>query len=103
MSDDRPQRRVVCAAIRASDGSLVLGIRHYSMDMHAQLAARADRLRFQHLGGLDQGFVDQYGVYMTRAEAYLIAQAAGQLLRPEACSDDAEGDSEMRLFSEALY
>lgn len=29
------ERRVVCAAIRAADGELLLGIRHYSKDMRA--------------------------------------------------------------------
>lgn len=93
-------RRVVCAAIRATDGRLVLGIRHYSRDMHEQIAHRDDRLRFQHLHDPDQGFVDQFGIYMTREEAYPVALAAGQLWRPEACGEGLDGP---KLYSEGLY
>ncbi len=93
-------RRVVCAAIRASDGSVLLGIRHYSLDMHAQIVNRNDGHKFQHRHDEDQGFVDQFGVYMTREEAYLVAATAGQIVRPEACE---QGPTGMRLYSEGLY
>lgn len=89
-------RRVVCAAIRAADGSLLLGIRHYSPDMHEQLSKRVDRENFLHRNGSDQGFVDQHGVYMTRREAFDVAMKANQIIRPEACLRD-------ELYSEGLY
>lgn len=56
-------RRVVCAAIRASDGSLLLGIRHYSRDMHEQIDRRylSDGWKFCNRLDEDQGFVDQHG------------------------------------------
>ena len=94
------ERRIVCAAIRAADGRVLLGIRHYSVDMHAQLARRDDHNRFHHLMGENQGFVDQHGVYMTREEAYQVALAAGQIIYPEACG---EGSSGPKLYSEGLY
>lgn len=94
------QRRVVCAAIRASDGRILLGIRHYSRDMHEQLARRDDRNRFQHLPDEQQGFVDQFGAYMSREEAYQVAQAAGQIIHPEACGEGLDGP---KLYSEGLY
>lgn len=97
---DTTQRRVVCAALRATDGRLLLGIRHYSEDMHAQIVRRDDRLRFQHLMDESQGFVDQHGVYMTREEAYAVADAAGQIIRPEACGQGLNGP---KLYSEGLY
>lgn len=90
------QRRVVCAAIRAADGTLLLGIRHYSTDMHNQLSVRADREKFKCRHGDDQGFVDQFGVYLTRKEAWIVAEAAGQIVRR--CGGDGE-----ELFSENLY
>lgn len=89
-------RRVVCAAIRAEDGDILLGIRHYSADMHAQLNQRADREKFFRRGGDDQGFVDQYGGYMTRREAYDVAMKAGQIFDHGACDIG-------RLHSEAIY
>jgi len=99
MSNDKV-RRVVCAAIRSAGGDLLLGIRHYGKDMHEQIDARRDSTRFKHRYDPDQGFVDQYGVYMTREEAYEVAQAAGQIIHPEACGDGLDGP---KLYSEGLY
>lgn len=99
-SRDRSQRRVVCAAIQAADGELLLGIRHYSKDMNRQIDARADGKKFYN--GMDerQGFVDQWGVFMSRTEAYQVAQAAGQIVYPYACDEGLEGP---KLYSEGLY
>lgn len=94
------QRRVVCAAIRAADGELLLGIRHYSRDMHRQIDARPDGYRFRHRLDKDQGFVDQWGCWLSRTEAYRVAEAAGQIIHPEACPPMLD---EPRLYSEGLY
>lgn len=88
--------RVVCAAIRAADGDVLIGLRHYSADMHEQIRQRLDGGKFAHRHGDDQGFVDQFGNYMTREQAYRLALQNGQILRPEACRRD-------ELFSEGLY
>lgn len=93
-------RRVVCAAIRASDGDVLLGIRHYSRDMHHQIEQRVDGHKFKHRVDPDQGFVDQHGRYMTREEAYVVATEAGQIVRPEACGNGLAGP---KLYSEGLY
>lgn len=97
---DRSERRVVCAAIRASDGEVLIGIRHYSRDMHDQIEQRNDRHRWYHRNDQDQGFVDQYGDFMSREEAYKIAETAGQLRYPEACGCGLNGP---KLYSEGLY
>ena len=94
------QRRVVCAAIRAADGCVLLGVRHYSPDMHAQIMSRFDGPKFAHRHDEDQGFVDQHGVFMSREEAYLVATAAGQILYPNACGEGLDGP---KLYSEGLY
>jgi hypothetical protein len=94
------QRRVVCAAIRAADGDLLLGIRHYSADMHAQIEQRMDGQKFTHRHDQDQGFVDQHGRYLTREEAYAVAAMAGQITRPHACGNGLDGP---KLYSEGLY
>lgn len=94
------QRRIVCAAIRAFDGELLLGIRHYSMDMHKQIERRSDGDKFKRRLDSDQGFVDQWGVFISREEAYQIAEQTGQLVYPDACGDGLEGK---RLYSEGLY
>jgi len=98
MSETKPTRRIVCAALRAADGTLLIGIRHYSADMHAQIKARPDGYKFYHRNGLDQGFVDQYGAYMDRSEAYQVALAAGQIIDFEACDVTRQ-----RLHSEGVY
>lgn len=97
---DRTVRRVVCAAIRASDGDVLLGIRHYSKDMRAQIEARHDGGKFKHRHDEDQGFVDQWGVFMSREEAYQVAQATGRIVFPECCGDGLDAP---RLYSEGLY
>jgi hypothetical protein len=94
-------RRVVCAAIRAADGTLLLGIRHYSADMYRQIDMRLDGNKFMHRMDEDQGFVDQHGVFMSRSEAYRVALATGQLVYPEACGSGL--DDEHKLYSEGLY
>lgn len=89
-------RAIVCAAIRAEDGSLVLGIRHYSQDMFDQIEQRGDREKFYHRGSTNQGFVDQYGIYLTRREAFVVAESANQINNYDACPD-------YTLYSEGLY
>ena len=98
--EDSMMRIVVCAAIRSANGKLLLGIRHYSADMHEQIRLRHDGDEFRHRRGEDQGFVDQNGVWMDRHEAYYVATEAGQIRRGEACGHDKDGPL---LYSEALY
>lgn len=85
-------RRVVCAANRFDDGTLIIGPRHFDMTMHDQIQARG-------LRGTDmdheQGFIDQHGVFMSRKEAFIVATNANQLIRPAFQPDI--------LFSENLY
>lgn len=96
-----PVRRIVCAAIRGSHGKLLLGVRHYSQDMIEQMSNRLDGVMFRSRHNDDQGFVDQYGTYLTRETAYDVALAAGQIRDMSACSSSALGRP--RLHSEALY
>ena len=97
MSNDR---RVVCAAIRAADGSILLGIRHYSRDMHEQIEARKDGYKFAHRHDEDQGFVDQHGSFMSREEAFKVAAAVKQIIAPGSCGAGLNGP---KLYSEGLY
>lgn len=90
-------RRVVCAAIRAENGDVIVGIRHYSQDMHYQIQSRADGRRFENRFGDDQGFVNTWGEYLTREDAYVVACFNGQVIRQTAFTMDG------KLDSEALY
>lgn len=98
-------RRVVCAAIRAADGSLLLGIRHYSGDMVRQMTQRVDGRKFENRLDEDQGFVDQHGVFMDRFEAYRVALDAEQIINPNLCGFgiDGTGVAAAKLYSEGLY
>ena len=90
--DEQPVRRVVCAAIRASDGEVLVGVRHYDLQMHVTILGLSDGHKFHNRVGPDQGFVDQCGVYMNRVEAFDVAVKAGHTR--------ARGPA---LFSEDLY
>lgn len=94
------QRRVVCAALLSKDGDVLLGIRHYSQDMWMQIHRRNDMSKWKNLLDENQGFVDQYFVYMSREEAYKVAKAAGQIKYPGACREGLDG---WKLYSEGLY
>lgn len=89
-----PDRRlVVCAACKVGD-LVVMSPRHWDIPMHYTVA---------HLKGDpiaptgEQGFVDQWGVFMSREEAYQVALRQGQIRYPE------EGRGSEKLFSEMLY
>jgi uncharacterized membrane-anchored protein len=91
------QRRVVCAANRNAKGVTVLGARHHDAKMN-------EHIRLFSMAGVEgpfreQGFIDQHGVFMTRGEAWIVAQAAGQIIR-RVGGDDSNGGT---LYSENLY
>ena len=87
------ERRVVCAAIRNDDGHIICGARHYDGIMHFQILSSKENWRKD---TVEQGFIDQDGIFLTREEAFLIATERGQIQRR------VGGDSG-KLFSENLY
>lgn len=85
-------RKVVCAANRSVCGIVVCGARHWDSVMHQQIELIGpDKFR-----QCEQGFIDQFGAFMTREEAHAVATAAGQIIKR--CGGD-----EHRLYSENLY
>jgi len=95
---EKPQQVVVCAACKYGD--LVLcGPRHWGSSMMSQYRA-LKQLGFDvGTAAFDQGFINQFGEFLTRQEAMVIAQAAGQPVDIErGCGGDAE-----TLYSEGLY
>lgn len=114
----RPPSRVVSAAMLMDDGLIVTGIRHFSPEMRKVLRRLypcswiAQKLRLKkpyHMRVVEQGFVDQYGTFLSREEAWKIADREGQIflydpagngkLIPRAANQGDEGI----LFSENLY
>ena len=100
-------RLIVCAAIRNNKtGVIVCGPRHgncinsvieYGVDTNPDGAVWIC------------GFVDQHNEFLTRAEAWKVADAAGQIRRPTTWERDYESQrvpgigAEGLLFSENLY
>ena len=94
------QRRIVCAAMRCLDGTLIVGPRHFDSVMRKQ---------YEHLGLLgivapkavppEQGFIDQFGTYLSRTEAWRVAESAGQIIT-RVGGDTTDGGT---LYSENLY
>lgn len=84
-------RRVVCAAIRDATGQVVCGARHFDNGMH-----RAIGRLMSFTAPWEQGFIDQFGMFLTREEAFVVASQAGQIIR-------RVGGDDGRLFSENLY
>ena len=98
---ERGTPRIVCAANRLNDGRIVVGARHWDDHMHRQLN---DHMRSTGkvseiilIRGEEQGFIDQFGEFYTRVEAWAIAEREGQIIwRGPGC----DGPD---LYSENLY
>jgi len=86
-------RVVVCAAMKMLDGHIVTGVRHYSSEMRQTLLLAYGSGYFRLV--VDQGFIDQNGYFLTREEAWKIAEASGQIRREVATHGV--------LYSENLY
>lgn len=89
------QRRIVCAANRYGEHFMFIGVRHFCPIMRKNMG-KANLPWLREKFGEEQGFIDQYGVFMSREEAYEVAKAAGQIIYR--CGGD-----EGKLFSENLY
>ena len=85
------RRHVVCAACIV-DGIIFTGARHYDHIMRAQMDAAGCVGK----GGNEQGFIDQWGNFMTRSEAGKILAKGDQKLRNPGYTPDM-------VFSEDLY
>lgn len=83
-------RRIVCAANRnRQDGRIICGARHWDKIMWAQVPE-------QGWNNWDQGFIDQFGDYLSREEAWIVAVEQNQIVK-------RVGGDEGQLFSENLY
>lgn len=90
-------QHVVCAANREIDTGLILcGARHWDNVMRVQYKAIYPSNRAKG-SDWDQGFIDQFGTFLTRKEALDIAKQNGQSINMD--RNGAEGE----LYSEGLY
>lgn len=91
-------RRIVCAAIRdVRSGFVVAGVRHFDEIMRKN--AKQYDTESSVAPNWRQGFLDNNYQFLTRREAWPIAEAAGQIIR-RCGGDDAQGGM---LYSENLY
>ena len=92
----KSKRVVVCAANAYKD-FIVLGARHFDQLMKCQIM-QSEKLSMVKGSAWEQGFVDQFGTFMTRKEALAVAIEAGQINknRPKTKPEDI-------LFSEDIY
>ena len=82
---------IVCAAIKNKSGDIICGARHYDPIMSNQI-----RTSTHDWFCCEQGFIDQFGNFLSREEAFYIAKNKNQIIRK--CGGD-----ENKLFSENLY
>lgn len=88
------QNRIVCAANKYPNGMVVPGVRHMDRLM-VDILRRCSRIdsNTQPI----EGFLDKFGIFHNRREAWKIAEAAGQIVRR------VGGDDRGVLYSENLY
>lgn len=84
------KRQVVCAANKWDD-LIVLGVRHFCPIMSDMCERLGVSGRVEH----EQGFVDQWGNFMSRKEALLVLKTNGRFIRDDDYLDE--------LYSENLY
>jgi glutamate racemase len=93
----KPQQIVVCAAVRLEqDGEvyLITGARHFDKVMNNIIRCLPMELKWTNA---DQGFINQFGEFLTREEAFKVVQENGQPFSAERNRDKKD------LFSEGLY
>ena len=85
-SDNEHKRRIVCAANKFPDGTMILGVRHWDPVMREQ--ARRIGYSEKSNGICQQGFLDNRQSFVTREEAWVVAMEAGQIIRRVGGDDD---------------
>lgn len=86
--------RIVCAAIRV-DNEIICGARHFDQVMYTKIDRKDEEHRLKWRKA-EQGFIDQFGNFLTREEAYIIAERNNQII-------NFIGYKGNKLFSEHLY
>jgi hypothetical protein len=96
------EQRIVCAANKdINTGNIVLGIRHYDSFQCQHMKSWGLRGFSWKSNETEQGFIDNRGQFLTREEAWLVAETAGQIIRR--VGGDMSEDGVGKLFSENLY
>lgn len=95
MSEDKP-RVIVSAAMRCrKTGNIICSVRHWDQTTHWHFPTVEEARKFHD----EQGFIDNKYQFLTREEAWIVAEAAGQI-RYRCGGDERNGGT---LYSENLY
>lgn len=99
-------RRIVCAAnkIKAT-GLIICSARHYDCVMHPVLAltkSSKDGI-YRHID-IEEGFINTWGEFLTRKEAWVVAVHNDQILQLLGNQDESDMfRDDVDLYSENLY
>lgn len=93
---------IVCAANRNQFGEIVLGARHFDVRMHAAINVLRQLDAANKIAPVayiwEQGFINQFGEFLDRKDAMIVATAANQVNKhDDRCPVGTE------LYSENLY
>ena len=98
---EKPQQIVVCAACRY--GLLILcSARHWDRVMRDQYTLAKATGAYPHASKFEEGFIDQFGDFLTREEAREIVNKNGQPFDAER-NGGICGRNDTVLYSEGLY
>ena len=102
---DHSTRKIVCAAIRGIDGTVIPSVRHndVTMDLNIINCKSAETYICRPLE--DEGFLDNNGIFLTRKEAFIVAERSSQLKPEGILKQDGLMDHYRRrwLFTEMIY
>ena len=73
---DRPPQRIVAAALKYEDGTVVVGARHFDSFMQSQISWFSDQLQYM---VPEQGFIDNRQEFLNRVDALEVAEKAKQI------------------------
>lgn len=90
------ERVIVTSANRYDNGLMLIGLRHWDEHMHVQALAYREAGILPTDRDPVQGFLDNKGNFLTRRQAKIVAEKAGQIIR-------RVGGDEEELYSENIY
>ena len=92
------QQVVVTAACKLMSSSLILvGARHWDKVMLRQFRSTCPHAKKPTANMWEQGFIDQFGTFLTRTESMKIVKASGQPFNAE------HNGGTIHLFSEGIH
>jgi len=97
--DGGKTRVIVCSAFKNREGLVICGPRHGDTITREQIEASRRCGNNWDRQNVTQGFIDQFGAFLTRTEAWPVALAAGQITH-RVGGDTTNGGT---LYSENLY